>query len=195
MAKAKSKLNRRRHQLRIPIEYKKKYAEIFSKDSMRISYLRCLRSEVFKLMIKARSRIDSDASVIMIDFLIFEGMESWYYEWSSRTLWARFPKNISEFKLCSNELVRTVLFTWDAKLSVKTVHLRETLKTIYDTREAILDEPLSKKAYKNRGLRLRTKLSRTRKSFEDRLAAILCNFSSKMNINFALVPKVAKAWI
>ena len=36
MAKAKSKLNYRRHQLRIPLEYKKKYAEIFLKDLMRI---------------------------------------------------------------------------------------------------------------------------------------------------------------
>ena len=69
------------------------------------------------------------------------------------------------------------------------------MKFIYDNREAILDEPVSKKAYKNRGLRLRTKVSRPRKSFEDRLAAILCNFSSKMNVNFALVPKIAKAWI
>ena len=46
MAKAKSKLNYHRRQLRIPIEYKKKYAEIFSKDLMRISYLWCLRSQV-----------------------------------------------------------------------------------------------------------------------------------------------------
>ena len=75
------------------------------------------------------------------------------------------------------------------------LHLRGALKHIYDNREAILDEPLSPNAYRNKGLRLRQKLSRQRKLFEDRLAAVILDFSSKIDLDTGLVQLIAKAWV
>ena len=72
---------------------------------------------------------------------------------------------------------------------------RNTLKNIYDNREAILKEPLSSNAFANKGLRLRTKLSRQQKLFEDRLAEVTLNFSKRMNIDIGLVTQIAQVRI
>ena len=72
---------------------------------------------------------------------------------------------------------------------------RNTLKNIYDNREAILKEPLSSNAFANKGLRLRTKLSRQQKLFEDRLAEVTLNFSKRMNIDIGLVTQIAQVKI
>ena len=66
------------------------------------------------------------------------------------------------------------------------------MKCIYDTRDAILAEPLSQDAYRNSGLRLRKKLPRQQKVFEDRLASVVLNFSSKIDLNIGLVFEIAK---
>ena len=66
------------------------------------------------------------------------------------------------------------------------------MKNIYDNREAILKEPLSSNAFVNKGLRLRTKLSRQQKLFGDRLAEVTLNFSKRMNIDIGLVTQIAE---
>ena len=66
---------------------------------------------------------------------------------------------------------------------------------MYDNRHAILEEPLSPDAFRNKGLRLRKKIGRHRKIFEDRLASVVLDFSSKMNLNPRLVSEIAKVWI
>ena len=69
------------------------------------------------------------------------------------------------------------------------------MKTIYDNREAILAEPISKKSFRNKGLRLRKKLNRQQKIFEDRLGSVILQFSSKMDIDLDLISEIAKVWI
>ena len=66
------------------------------------------------------------------------------------------------------------------------------MKSIYDTRDAILAEPLSQTSYRNAGIRLRRKLSRQQKVFEDRLASIVLDFSTKIDLDIGLVTEVAK---
>ena len=72
---------------------------------------------------------------------------------------------------------------------------RNALRNMYDNRHAILEEPLSPDAFRNKGLRLRKKIGRHRKIFEDRLASVVLDFSSKMNLNPRLVSEIAKVWI
>ena len=69
------------------------------------------------------------------------------------------------------------------------------MKNIYDNREAILNEPLSPNAFCNKGLRIRKKLGRQQKLFEDRLAEVILNFSTKMDLEIGLVTQIAKARI
>ena len=69
------------------------------------------------------------------------------------------------------------------------------MKSLYVNREAILAEPISPDAFRNKGLRLRQKLGRQRKIFEDRLASIVLDFSSKMDVDIGLVAEMAKVWI
>ena len=72
---------------------------------------------------------------------------------------------------------------------------RDALKNLYNNREAILAEPLSPDSYRNRGLRLRKKIGRQRKIFEDRLAAVILDFSSRINLDVGIVSEIAKVWI
>ena len=69
------------------------------------------------------------------------------------------------------------------------------MRNMYNNRQAILDEPISPEAYRNQGLRLRSKLERSRKIFEDRLASVVLKFSSKIDIDVKTVTEIAKAWI
>ena len=66
------------------------------------------------------------------------------------------------------------------------------MKNIYDNREGLLNEMLSSNSYRNGGVRLRKKISRDQKAFEDRLGAILLNFSSRMNICAATAKAIAE---
>ena len=66
------------------------------------------------------------------------------------------------------------------------------MKIIYDNREAILNEPLSPKAFRNKGLRLRKKIARQQKLFEDRLAEVTVKFSTRMDIDIGLVTQIAQ---
>ena len=68
------------------------------------------------------------------------------------------------------------------------------MKTIYDKREAILDEPISAGGYRNNGLRLRN-IGPEQRLFEDRLASVIMDFSSRMYIDIGLVQQIAKVWI
>ena len=74
-------------------------------------------------------------------------------------------------------------------------YCRDTLKTLYNNREAILEEPLSKNTFRNKGLCLRKKLGRQRKIFEDRLASVILNFSTKIDVSAKLAIDIAKVWI
>ena len=56
------------------------------------------------------------------------------------------------------------------------------MKNIYDNREGLLNEQISPNAFDNKGIRLRCKISRVKKEFEDRLCSLLLNFSSRVNI-------------
>ena len=69
------------------------------------------------------------------------------------------------------------------------------MKNIYDRRLEILAEPLSSNAFHNKGLYLRKQISRQQKIFEDRLASVICNFSTKIDMDTGLVTEVAKGWI
>ena len=69
---------------------------------------------------------------------------------------------------------------------------RHMMRNIYDNREGLLNEKLSPNAYRNDGVRLRRKISRAKKAFEDRLAAILVNFSTKINVCAATAKEIAE---
>ena len=56
------------------------------------------------------------------------------------------------------------------------------MKNIYDNREGLLNEKIAPNAFDNKGLRLRSKISRVKKQFEDRLCSVLLNFSSRINV-------------
>ena len=55
-----------------------------------------------------------------------------------------------------------------------------------------MNEPISPKAFGNNGLNLRQKLGRQQKLFEDRLAEVTVNFSTRMNIDIGLVAQIAE---
>ena len=66
------------------------------------------------------------------------------------------------------------------------------MKNIYDKRVEILNEPLSSSAFHNKGVHLRKHISRQQKIFEDRLASIVCNFSTKIDMDVGHVTEIAK---
>ena len=69
------------------------------------------------------------------------------------------------------------------------------MKNICDRRVEILEEPLSSNAFRNEGINLRKHLNRQQKIFEDRLASVVCNFSTKIDMDIGLVTEIAKGWI
>ena len=69
---------------------------------------------------------------------------------------------------------------------------RQALRNIYDKREAIIEEPLSPTAHRNRGLQLRSKIPRQQKIFEDRLASVVLDFSTKTDLDVGSVTEIAK---
>ena len=58
-----------------------------------------------------------------------------------------------------------------------------------------MEEPLSPNAYRNRNLRLRRKINREKKNFEDRLAAVVLQFSTKIDLDIHQVTEIAKGRI
>ena len=58
-----------------------------------------------------------------------------------------------------------------------------------------MEEPLSPNAYRNRNLRLRRKINREKKNFEDRLAAVVLQFSTKIDLDILQVSEIAKGRI
>ena len=58
-----------------------------------------------------------------------------------------------------------------------------------------MEEPLSPNAYRNRNLRLRRKINREKKIFEDRLAAVVLQFSTKIDLDIFQVTEIAKGRI
>ena len=81
-------------------------------------------------------------------------------------------------------------------------YYRNTLKSLYKTREAILEESIvygTNNGFRRRGLRLRPKLGIQRQLFENRLASLLVDFSARMPSWFHLsikdVTDIAKVWI
>ena len=66
------------------------------------------------------------------------------------------------------------------------------MKNIYDRRLEILAEPISANAHRCKGLRIRSKIPRQQKLFEDRLAQVLLEFSSKINLNVSSIADIAQ---
>ena len=58
-----------------------------------------------------------------------------------------------------------------------------------------MEEPLSPNAYRNRNLRLRRKINREKKIFEDRLAAVVLQFSTQIDLDILQVTEIAKGRI
>ena len=186
------KLTFDRKLVRIPLEYKKKYAEIFLKD--------LIRKQSFQNML-----------VENLHFFAFERF--WFQKFECRIfsiflskrdgiriLWLKFAiviKKISRrFFLDWTMLNCGGKYHWYVGFIFKCDwYLRNTLRNIYDNREAILNEPLSPDAFCNKGLRLRKKIGRQQKLFEDRLAEVILNFSTKMEFEIGLVADIAQARI